>query len=366
MSPKPARPPEPASDAWKLPFLAALLFVSGACALVYQTAWMREFRLIFGGATPAAAAVLAVFMGGLGLGGAWFGRRAERTRSVLRLYALLEVGIGLSAAATPWLLDGVRAVYLRTGGVLTLGSIGASVAHLGLAVVVLGIPCFLLGGNLPPAVKWIETDEDRQRGALGVIYGANALGAVVGVLGSTFWALETLGTRGTLLAAAGVHLVLGIVAWRVARAEDAAGVAPPVAAELKGEGTVEAPRRWVSSTAGLPVGRAPARFVYGAAAVTGFSFFLAELVWFRMLSPLLGGSVYSFGLILALVLLGIGIGAGMYRVLIAGREGWTNLGTLSVISALQAVALAIPWALGDRMAVMTFHAQQWRSLGFGG
>jgi spermidine synthase len=36
--------------------VAALLFGSGFCALVYQTAWLREFRLIFGASTLASAA----------------------------------------------------------------------------------------------------------------------------------------------------------------------------------------------------------------------------------------------------------------------------------------------------------------------
>jgi hypothetical protein len=62
----------------RVPFLTALLFCSGACALVYQMMWLREFRLIFGSSTPpATAAVLAIFMGGLGLGAAWFGQRVE-------------------------------------------------------------------------------------------------------------------------------------------------------------------------------------------------------------------------------------------------------------------------------------------------
>ena len=48
---------------WKV---ALLLFGSGTCALVYQMTWLREFRLIFGASTGASAAVLAIFMGGLG------------------------------------------------------------------------------------------------------------------------------------------------------------------------------------------------------------------------------------------------------------------------------------------------------------
>src|SRR4029453_137806 len=56
---------------------AALLFGSGACALVYQVAWLREMRLVFGASTPASAAVLAIFMGGLGAGGVFLWPRAQ-------------------------------------------------------------------------------------------------------------------------------------------------------------------------------------------------------------------------------------------------------------------------------------------------
>ena len=82
----------------RVPFLTALLFCSGACALVYQMMWLREFRLIFGSSTPATAAVLAIFMGGLGLGAAWFGQRVERSSNPLRLYGRLELGVAAAAA----------------------------------------------------------------------------------------------------------------------------------------------------------------------------------------------------------------------------------------------------------------------------
>jgi spermidine synthase len=349
---------------WRLPFLATLLLVSGACALIYQTAWLREFRLIFGGSTPAAAVVLAIFMGGLGLGGIWFGRRAESTPDLLRLYAQLEIGIGVTAALTPLLLSLARKVYLMTGGVLVLGPGVAAAAQLVLAVAVIGVPCFLLGGNLPPAVKWIETDEDRQRGALGVIYGCNAFGALLGVLIGTFWALEALGTRTTLWWAAVVNVLLGVVAWQVARrTRDTVTERPevrPVSAPKLGAGG------WGAAAQNPIIEAAPARFIYAAAGLTGFTFFVTELVWYRMLTPLLGGSVYCFGLILATVLLGIAIGGWLYRVIFTGRAGAVNLGTLALISTAQAAAMAIPWALGDRLAVMSFHLQQARAFGFGG
>ena len=90
--------------------VALFLFGSGFCALVYQTAWLRMFRLVFGASTLASAAVLALFMAGLGFGSLWFGPRADRHRSPLGLYASLEAGIALSAALSPLLVAGVRAL----------------------------------------------------------------------------------------------------------------------------------------------------------------------------------------------------------------------------------------------------------------
>src|SRR5690349_17924180 len=94
------------SRAWTI---AALLFGSGFCALVYQLGWTREFRLIFGASTAASAAVLAVFVGGLGLGGLLLGPRADRHKRPLLFYAQLETIIAISAALSPFLLSLVRA-----------------------------------------------------------------------------------------------------------------------------------------------------------------------------------------------------------------------------------------------------------------
>src|SRR3989442_3591350 len=88
--------------------IAPLLFGSGFCALIYQIAWQREFRLIFGASTAASAAVVAVFMGGLGLGGWVIGPRADRRANPLRFYAALEAVVALTAAVTPMLLQLAR------------------------------------------------------------------------------------------------------------------------------------------------------------------------------------------------------------------------------------------------------------------
>src|SRR5689334_16600160 len=97
---------------FRVPRVAALLFCSGMCALIYQVAWFRELRLIFGASTASSAAVLAVFMGGLGLGGARLGKVADKSPNALALYGNLELGVALAASITPLLVRLATGVYL--------------------------------------------------------------------------------------------------------------------------------------------------------------------------------------------------------------------------------------------------------------
>src|SRR5262249_37612146 len=84
--------------------LPLLFFASGFASLVYEVTWVRSLTLVFGGSHLAVTTVLSVFMGGLALGGVLLGSRADRARHPLRLYAALEIGIALSAAAFSFLL----------------------------------------------------------------------------------------------------------------------------------------------------------------------------------------------------------------------------------------------------------------------
>ena len=178
--------------------VAGLLFLSGMCGLIFQVSWFREFRLVFGASTAASSAVLAVFMGGLGIGNAVLGKRADRARSPLALYALLELSIAVAAALGPLLIDVLHGLYISLGGQLALGFSLATAVRLAISALVLGVPTFLMGGTLPAAVRAVTVCEDHQRRGAAVLYGVNTLGAVAGALGSTFFALEFFGTRKTL------------------------------------------------------------------------------------------------------------------------------------------------------------------------
>jgi spermidine synthase len=327
--------------------LTLFLFGSGLCAIAYQTAWLRLLRLVFGASTAASAAVLAVFMLGLGAGSLVLGRRVDRSPNPLRLYARLEMAIAGLAAASPWCLEAARWLYIQMGGTLALGQAGGTALRLVLAALVLGPPTFLMGGTLPAATRAAEDDGDRGRRALGLLYGANTLGAVSGALLVTFLAVEHLGTRRSILVAAAINLLVGYLAHIASRRHALA--AAPDDRDMRGE------------AGGSTTPPALVRLALFAAALVGFVFFLMELVWYRMLAPLLGGSSYTFGLILAVALAGIGAGGLLYAG--GSRERQPTLGGFAMTCALEALALGLPLAFGDRIA---FAALVLRGLGGGG
>jgi spermidine synthase len=314
----------------KTSVVAAFLFVSGLCALVYQTVWMRELRLVFGASTPASAAVLAIFMGGLGLGAAVLGRRSDAHPRPLALYGALEAGVAVAAAASPFLIDGIRALYVAAGGSVTLGESGATLLRLLLASLVLLLPTFLMGGTLPAAARYITAGDDGGRRRVALLYATNAAGAVAGVLLATFFLLERYGNRRTLFAAAALNLIAGALAWSAGRRNVAVTVA---------DVRVPAAKRTT-----------PRTLVLVAAALSGLVFLLMELVWYRMLSPILGGTTFMFALVLAVALVGIGSGGAMYAM--RRRTAAPGAGELAVSFAAEALALVVPLGLGDQLALL--------------
>src|SRR6185436_19755004 len=130
----------------------------------------------------ASAAVLAIFMGGLGVGGIVLGRRADRHPRPLALYAALELAIAATAAFTPVLVWIAREAYVAVGGSATMGTAGATAVRLVLAALVLAAPTILMGGTLPAAARAVAVDDDAGRRRVAVLYGTNTLGAVAGTL----------------------------------------------------------------------------------------------------------------------------------------------------------------------------------------
>jgi predicted membrane-bound spermidine synthase len=188
---------------------AALLFVSGATALVYEVVWGKWLANLLGNSGQAHAVVLATFLFGLALGAWLFGRRADASPRPLRLYALLEAGIAAYALLFPVVLDAASAVYLRTGGGLF--------ARLFLCALVVLPPTVLMGGTLLPVLRHGAAHHSEVRDALAKLYAVNALGAAAGALLAGMWLIPSFGLTTSTWLAAGTNIAVALAAFVLAR-----------------------------------------------------------------------------------------------------------------------------------------------------
>lgn len=212
-----------------------MFLLSGAAGLVYQVAWARKLNLILGVTSEAVSTVLAVFMGGLALGSWLLGRRADRVRSPLRLYAVLELGVAVAGAASPFLLDALFALYVgaRRGGLVDPAVL--TILRIGLATAALLVPTTLMGGTLPVLVRGLNRSPGWLSRDAGTLYAINTLGAVIGTLVSAFVLVQAVGIRSTIWLAAALNAAVGLVALALARGEEDAQHALPERADEAGE-----------------------------------------------------------------------------------------------------------------------------------
>src|SRR5437867_2364667 len=162
--------------------LYVIFFLSGATGLVYEVIWVRLTGLVFGNTSHAIATVLGAFMAGLALGSWKLGQKADRIRNPLRMYGLLEIGIGISAALVPLIFRGFDSVYWAVAPSLSSIPGGGGFVRFGTSFVVLITPTFLMGGTLPVLTRFFTERLDEVERKVGVLYALNTFGAAAGSL----------------------------------------------------------------------------------------------------------------------------------------------------------------------------------------
>jgi spermidine synthase len=162
--------------------IATLFIISGATGLVYQIAWFKYLSLFLGNTTYAQTVVLATFMGGLAIGASLWGRKADRSKSPLKLYAGLEFFIGLYCIVYPGLLSVAKNAFISTVHAFQLPSDGGAVLILKLLIsaVMLLFPTILMGGTLPVLVRFISNSLEESGKNVATLYFLNSLGAEIG------------------------------------------------------------------------------------------------------------------------------------------------------------------------------------------
>jgi spermidine synthase len=285
--------------------LYLVFFLSGASALLFETLWFRLAGLTFGNSVWASSTVLASFMAGLALGNWLAGRRAPKSERPARLYAVLEVSIGVSGLALVLLFPFLTGLFAPLFRMLLPQPLALNAVRLGIAFVLMVVPAIAMGATLPVLVRALSGDSTGFGQLLGRLYGWNTLGALAGAVLSEAVLIERFGIRGT-----GVIAALMNVA--------AAAGALYVAHDLRAEPVDNAIDRDVP----------PARIasLLAAAFFAGAIVLALEVVWFRFLLLFNDGTSLAFALMLATVLLGIALGGlagGWLCRLDPAAERWT-------------------------------------------
>ena len=277
-------------------------FASGVSGLVYQVVWVRELVLVFGATTFAVSTVLTAFMGGLALGSYYFGRRSETVARPLRLYGLLEIGIGAYGLAVPLIFAALPSVYHYFWR-WQLSFFALSIVRFVFATLVLIVPTALMGATLPVLSSFYARDIGRIGLRVGSLYALNTFGAVLGAAATGFVLIPALGMNAATTTAATMNILLGAVALTVSRkAERTIHEAIPDPAH--GPVPKKTPRSSESEAE-----RGQITIVIAGFAVSGFVALSYEVIWSRVLALIIGSSVYAFSIMLTTFLVGLAAGA---------------------------------------------------------
>jgi len=294
-----------------LNFIILLIFLlSGFAGLAYELVWVKTLSLIFGVSSPAITTVLASFMGGLALGSLIFGHRADRSRSPLRLYAVLEVGIGVSALLLPYLFSVINGIYVLMAQTFPSHSWLFTTTRFLLCFAVLLVPTTLMGGTLPAISRFLVVRFDQVGRGVGLLYGVNTVGSILGCLATGFLLLRFLGAHATTLVAVALNLTAALVAFRIAaqysRIRPLSATTTLQPSQQQNGASQSAPARHSAAEHGH---RTLSTFVLVSFGVAGATSLAYEVLWTRVLIYFVGVSIYSFTMILATFLTGLALGS---------------------------------------------------------
>jgi spermidine synthase len=266
-----------------LPLMLLLFVGSGCAALIYEVVWFQLLQLVIGSSAVSLGVLLGTFMGGMCLGSYVLPRFIDVRRHPLRVYAALEVAIGVMGLVLLFGMPLVNSIYTAIGG-------GNLMFRALVASICLLPPTLMMGATLPAIARYVETTP-RGVAWLGFFYGGNIAGAVIGSLLAGFYLLRVYDMAVTTYAAVALNVLVAALAVLIAtRARYAPAEAVPASQVERADGS---------------------SVVYLAIALSGLTALSSEVLWTRLLSLLFGATTYTFSLILAVFLFGLGIGSSV-------------------------------------------------------
>ena len=280
-------------------FAIVLTVFTGFTGLVYEVTWQKYLATLLGSHSEATAAVLGLFLGGLSVGYALFGRATARLQGraglrqtptrLLSFYALVEAAIGLWALAFPWLFSAAQALSLRLPG-LEAGT-GFFLDVL-LSAALIAPPSILMGGTIPILTAALSRDLGTATRVHAWVYGFNTMGAFAGALVGGFFLVPAFGLDRVSMAMGCINLFAALVFALMDRtmAPDDPGTDP---------GYSPAATPQVEGYYGLIT----------VAALSGFAMMTIQTILNRIGALAFGASLFTFSMVVAVFVLSIALGS---------------------------------------------------------
>ena len=204
--------PTPGRSRRLLPLLVFLYAGSGCAALVYEIVWFQLLQLVIGSSAVSLGLLLAAYMGGLCVGSALLPRAISREYQPLRVYAVLELGIGVLGLAVLFGLPLIGRMYVATA---TQGLIGLVERGI-IAALCLLPPTVLMGASLPAIARWVETTSEGVSW-MGLMYSGNIAGAVFGCLLAGFYLLRVHDMAIATYVAVAINAAVALISFLASR-----------------------------------------------------------------------------------------------------------------------------------------------------
>ena len=309
-----------------------LFALSGACALIYEVLWTKYLSLTFGTTMVAVSIVAATFMGGLALGSFLLGRYADHETNLLRTYALLEVGIAVTALLFPPTLSLIETFYVWLHRAAPGLSGISDLLRFSFSALLLLPPTICMGGTFPLMCRYFA--RKKSGGQIGRLYALNTVGATLGAFSAGFLLIPTLGLSATGFLAIGGNLAIAAGTFWLAKH---CGETP-----VRDVSLATRPEEPLRARAHRPI-----LIAIGLVGAFSLSY---EMLWTRVLLLFLGNTTYAFALMLSAYLVGIAIGGALYALLV--RPDLNEKQLFVILSTLMGVSVLATAPFYDKFAYL--------------
>ncbi|MGB9719856.1 MAG: fused MFS/spermidine synthase [bacterium] len=293
-------------------------FFSGISSLIYEVVWAKLLLLAFGSTTIANTMVISAFMLGLGFGGIYFGSYVDKIRNPNRLFSSLQFGIGVFSFLLLISIPRLPNLYKIIINNLHLSQSGSSFFVFFIAFFILFIPAFLMGGTFPVMTKIYLRDENRIKKGIGILYGLNTFGGVIGGLLAGFFLIRNLGLSFTQLIAIFINLSIGVIMLITVWQRSVEYVEPEYESKSPKAEKLNNLKKYLPLVAGL----------------TGFASLTCEIFWIRALAIFVTNSSYTFTIILIVFLTGIVMGSFIFAKISKRADLYETFALVQTITGL--------------------------------